>query len=249
MNVKKRNKFIKRISRILLFSSLKRKFRDKFMIPENYYEEIRKTYDIGDYTYLGRTTKIKNKKTKIGKYCSISSNIYIGTSNHTTTWLSTHPFCYDASEDHSYCGGIRASEKALIFRDFDKDIVKPITIKNDVWIGLNAIILDGVTINDGAVVAAGAVVTKDVPPYAVVGGVPARVIKYRFSEEIIKDLLELRWWDYPKDFVVNLPFDNVEECIKLLKENIKLRDLSNNKPVNGSKPLPEYAANLGGGGL
>ena len=74
---------------------------------------------------------------------------------------------------------------------------KPCIIGNDVWIGCNATILRGVTIGDGAIVAANAFVNKDVPPYAIVGGVPAKVLKYRFSENIITKLLHLKWWDFP----------------------------------------------------
>ena len=74
-------------------------------------------------------------------------------------------------------------------------------------------------IGDGAIIGAHSVVTHDVPPYAVVAGVPARVIKYRFTPEIIEKLLNLKWWDYPEDFIVNLPFDNIEKCIDLLEKN------------------------------
>ena len=99
-----------------------------------------------------------------------------------------------------------------------------VKINNDVYIGLNAIIMPGVTIGDGAVVGAGAVVTKDVPPYAIVAGVPAKVVKYRFEQPVIDKLLELKWWDYPKDFIVTLPFADVEKCIELLEENRHLKE-------------------------
>ena len=100
----------------------------------------------------------------------------------------------------------------------------PINIGNDVWIGTNAIVMDGVKINDGAIIGAGAIVTKEIPPYAIAVGVPAKVIKYRFSQEIIDKLMELRWWDYPEDFIVNeLPFDDIEKCIEILEKNKCLR--------------------------
>ena len=89
---------------------------------------------------------------------------------------------------------------------------------NDVWIGSRVMVVGGVTIGDGAVIAAGAVVTKDVPPYAVVGGVPAKVIRYRFSEDIVKFLEELEWW--------NLPESELKEHIELFqKEEVKIDDL------------------------
>ena len=79
--------------------------------------------------------------------------------------------------------------------------------------------MEGLTIGDGAVIGAGAVVTKDVPPYAVVGGVPAKVIKYRFDEDVIKELLEIKWWDLPEDKIKKIPFDtDIGESIRVMKE-------------------------------
>ena len=86
------------------------------------------------------------------------------------------------------------------------------------WIGLNAIIKDGVEVGDGAIIGCNAVVTKNVPPYAIMGGVPAKIISYRFRAEIIKELLELKWWYLPQEFVITLPFDDVEACIKKIKQ-------------------------------
>lgn len=95
---------------------------------------------------------------------------------------------------------------------------KKVIVGNDVWIGSRVMVVGGVTIGDGAVIAAGAVVTKDVPPYAVVGGVPAKVIRYRFSEDIVKFLEELEWW--------NLPESELKEHIELFqKEEVKIDDL------------------------
>lgn len=120
----------------------------------------------------------------IGRCCSIARGVRIGAENHDIDFVSTHPFI----TDRSYTG--------LDNLPSNKVENRRVTIGNDVWIGLNALVLGGVTIGDGAVIAAGAVVTKDVPPYAVVGGVPARVIKYRFSEDVCQALLKSRWWDY-----------------------------------------------------
>ena len=79
--------------------------------------------------------------------------------------------------------------------------------------------MEGLTIGDGAVIGAGAVVTKDVPPYAVVGGIPAKVIKYRFDEDVIKELLEIKWWDLPEDKIKQIPFDtDIRESIRVMKE-------------------------------
>ena len=97
------------------------------------------------------------------------------------------------------------------------DTQKPVFIGNDVWIGLNVVVMDGVSIGDGAVIGAGAVVTKDIPPYAIAVGVPAKVIKYRFSEDIIHRLLKTRWYDQPDEVIKKLPFDNIEKCLEILE--------------------------------
>lgn len=137
------------------------------------------------YEYLQIRCYEEKATLKIGKFCSIADNITIFLSgNHRTDWISTFPF-------------------AKLYQDIfhlqnpisNVSTHGNITIGNDVWIGSGATIMSGVTIGDGAVIATKAVVTKDVAPYSIVGGIPARLIKYRFNETIIKLLLELRWWD------------------------------------------------------
>ena len=131
---------------------------------------------------------INHDKLKIGKFCSIAygTKFLFNSANHTMRSLSTYPFpiFYDEWEH-----GIGA-DKAW---DNKGDIV----IGNDVWIGFEAVILAGVTIGDGAIIGARAVVTKDVPPYTIVGGVPAKPIRKRFSDEDIAALMALKWWDLP----------------------------------------------------
>ena len=138
---------------------------------------------VGDYTYIGGSNKIQNAT--IGKFCSIGSEVLIGLGIHPTNLKSTYPGFYTNSEYY------RVNKEY----EFNGDEYKQVNIGNDVWIGTRATILDGVNIGDGAIIATGAVVTKDVPPYAIVGGVPATVIKYRFTEERIKELLNELWWD------------------------------------------------------
>ena len=124
----------------------------------------------------------------IGKFCSIAcgAKFLFNSANHTQSSLSTYPF-------------------PLFFEEWNlekKDVTKSwdnkgnIIIGNDVWIGYEAVILAGVTIGDGAIIGTRAVVTKDVPPYTIVGGVPAKPIKKRFSEEIISKLLDIQWWNW-----------------------------------------------------
>lgn len=136
---------------------------------------------IGEYTYINGGYIYKSR---IGKFCSIGYGISIGPGEHYTERISTFPL----------------SNRALGQEDESEFVIKGLTIiGNDVWIGNNAIIMQGVKIGDGAVVAAGAVVTKNVPPYAIVGGVPAKILRYRFNDNIIEKLLQLKWWD--KDII------------------------------------------------
>lgn len=127
----------------------------------------------------------------IGKFCSIGCNarFLFNSANHTSSSLSTYPFPLFFEE-----WGL---EKKDVTDSWDNkgDIV----IGNDVWIGYEAVIMAGVTIGDGAIIGTRAVVTKDVPPYTIVGGIPAKPIRKRCSEETITALLELRWWDWPED--------------------------------------------------
>ena len=132
------------------------------------------TSNIGSYTYVGCNTHIT--KSNIGRYCSIANNVSIGQGEHPLDRVSTSSKFYIDP-----WGTLTAG---------DCDIA------SDVWVGVDAVILRGVRIGIGAVVAANAVVTKDVPPFAIVGGVPARLIRYRFSEAKQKLILESRWWEH-----------------------------------------------------
>lgn len=139
----------------------------------------------------------------IGRFCSINKNAKILV-NHTIDTVTTHPMLYSPfaelfkfKEDLLQKYGVYTAETdALIKMD---SVNRPVNIGNDVWIGANVSILPGITIGDGAVIGTGAVVTRDVEPYAVMGGVPARLIKYRFSREIREKLLEIKWWDWDID--------------------------------------------------
>lgn len=134
---------------------------------------------------------INHDKLKIGKFCSIAcgAKFIFNSANHTLSSLSTYPFPIFFEE-----WGLDIKDVALAW-DNKGDIV----IGNDVWIGYEAVIMAGVTIGDGAIIGTRAVVTKDVPPYTTVGGVPAKTIRKWFSEDTIGMLMELQWWDWPEE--------------------------------------------------
>lgn len=176
--------------------------------------------NVGEHTYISGYKRPRKEYVTIGKYCSIAREVKLGLGNHPSHLLSTHPFVYYNSEFVPFFVDIKAPDDRII----KIETFKKINIGNDVWIGSRAIIMDGVNIGDGAIIGANAVVTKDIPPYAIAVGSPARVVKYRFEPQIIQELLEIKWWDFPEDFIVNnLPFDNIEKCIEILQNNIHLR--------------------------
>lgn len=153
---------------------------------------------IGRYSY-GVMKHIHNPYLKeIGSFCSINKDANIGPINHPLSYISTNPILYrtilEASGEEMIPGVLNPGSGVDTFLvNGSKEII----IKNDVWIGTNTLIMPGVTIGNGAIIAGGAVVTKDVPDYAIVGGVPAKVIKYRFTKEEIKKLLTIKWWEWP----------------------------------------------------
>jgi acetyltransferase-like isoleucine patch superfamily enzyme len=144
---------------------------------------------IGNHSFVQKHSVVMNAA--IGKFCSIASKVSIGLGAHPTTMVSSHPAFYSVTQPltRSFC-------RTDSFPPF-----KRIEIGHDVWIGQGAMIIDGLKVGTGAVVAAGAIVTKDVPPYAIVGGVPAKVIKYRFNEEVREKLLTSKWWEMPDEWL------------------------------------------------
>lgn len=139
---------------------------------------------IGSYTYISRSALIQN--TIIGNYCSISHDVISGLGAHPIDLFSTSPVFYRERNPLN----ITVVTESIDFAEY-----KQIKIGNDVWIGARVIIMDGITIGNGAIVAAGAVVTKDVMPYSIVGGVPAKHIKYRASDVNIANYIKSAWWD------------------------------------------------------
>ena len=176
---------IKRLRRRIkkkMFPRSQRKIYTKDMLGDR--------YAIGAHTYGKPSVMSWNEGTSltIGKYCSISADvtIFLG-GEHRIDWVSTYPFSALWEEAKLISGHPSAKGDVII--------------GNDVWIGYGVTLLSGVTIGDGAAIGACSVVTRDVPPYAITAGNPAQVIRYRFDEETVQKLLQIKWWDWPDEKV------------------------------------------------
>lgn len=141
---------------------------------------------MGRYSYMGKNNSVCNAS--IGSFCSIASYCAIGGGDHAMDSISTSPVFYEGRNTFG-----------KHFSQIHKELNKPVTIGNDVWIGENVFINSGITIGDGAVIGAHSVVTHDVPPYAIVAGAPAKVIRYRFSDDQIGKLLSIKWWEWSEE--------------------------------------------------
>lgn len=163
--------------------------------------------EIGSFTYTGRYTTILHSK--IGSFSSISWGVSIGGADHDLKKVTTHDFLYNPAKG--------LLPEGYIPEEHYKD---DCNVGNDVWIGANASVLRGVTIGDGAVIGAGSVVTRDIEPYSVVVGSPAKVIKKRFKDDVIARLLKVEWWDFPIGIIrdhFDLFDDNPEITIEKLE--------------------------------
>lgn len=156
---------------------------------------------IGAYSYLRSGYELYGN-IEVGRFCSIGNNVIIGLDRHQhpTNWLSTS----------LYSGALSDKYESL------RSEVTKVTIGHDCWIARDAVLMDGIEIGNGAIVASRAVVTKNVPPYAIVAGVPAKVIKFRFSKEIINQLCELEWWQLDTKVLDGLSFENITLAIQEL---------------------------------
>lgn len=154
---------------------------------------------IGSYSYVNNS--LIRSHVEIGRFCSIGRNTSLGLGVHNYHNFSTHPIFDKGKEPISFV----SQNRRLI-------------IENDCWIGDKVMIVSGITLGTGCVVAAGSVVTKDVPPYAIVGGVPAKIIKYRFPDSVIKKLLTTQWWLYDIELLKQAPND-VEGFLNFLEKD------------------------------
>lgn len=144
---------------------------------------------LGDHSYVQSDALLH--QTDVGRYCSIASGAQIGLPPHDITWASSHPVF-----------GLRDTPLVQLYRrDNGWAEIPRTTLGHDVWVGHGALITAGVRIGHGAVIGAGAVVTRDVPPYAIVAGVPARLIRFRFEEDVRRRLLDAAWWDRGEDWI------------------------------------------------
>lgn len=175
---------------------------------------------IGAFTYF--VGPYVDSCTSIGRYCSIANGVRIGDPEHPTDWLSTSPFQYTparfgwhASAEQGQFTGVVPGHHGV------PRVTRPACIiGNDVWIGANAVIRRGVSIGDGAIVAAGAVVVKDVAPFDIVGGVPASVIRPRFDADVVARLLHTAWWRFSPAQLSGLPFHDVPAALDELERRI-----------------------------
>ena len=201
--------------------------------PVNLDGEVSMKGVVGAYSYARLNTTLSGVRS-IGRYCSIAESVTLGGGEHPTDWLSTLPFQYGAASvsnrwsqkrDHVYA--LRPKQPSLI------------KVGHDVWIGTKAVVLRGVTIGNGAIIGAGSVVTKDVPPYAIVAGVPARILRYRFEPELIERMQRVRWWNYTADSLLEVRFNNPGKA---------LDDVERLVAKGAAEPIPDRTVLLTRGG-
>lgn len=163
---------------------------------------------IGRYSYIGNNTNINH--TKIGNYCSIADRCIIGGGSHPYNWVSTSPVFY---------AGKNSLKKNYTKRAYNA--YKKILIGNDVWIGAGVYIKGGIKIANGSVIGMGSVVTKDVGPYEIWGGNPAKLIKKRFDDESIRTLNNIKWWEWEEELIQRFSeeVNDYKSFIEKVKEN------------------------------
>ncbi|HEX5865721.1 MAG TPA: CatB-related O-acetyltransferase [Casimicrobiaceae bacterium] len=163
--------------------------------------------------YFGMNENCFIARATAGSFCAFGARTAVNPFNHPMNWLSTHEFQYhpksfDWVEEYNEISRLERTP----------EMFRHVTIGNDVWTGHNVNVMAGVNVGDGAVIAAGSIVTRDVPPYAIVAGNPATVKRYRFPEATIERLLRVKWWDLELSQLSGLPFRDVERCLDMIEE-------------------------------
>ena len=182
-------------------------------------------FHIGAFSYINDNPYVRAVK-QFGRFCAVGPNLVVGMPEHSAQSLTPHIMFpnYDSAWANNFTDYANDNEEAInTIRLKQKEELKSkgmVTIGNDVWIGGNVTIMRGVTVGDGAIIAAGAVVVKDVPAYSIVGGVPAKIIKYRFSDDIIDKLLRLKWWEYGPDILKGCDVSDIEGTIEVLEKRV-----------------------------
>lgn len=169
---------------------------------------VRENCTIGKFTFVNDSTTFF-RDTTVGRYCSIGKFCEIGAPMHPVDWLTSSPVAFAAKRHFRNEGNI--------FPQSEFQQYHPTTIGSDVWIGSQCIVQGGVMIGHGAIVGAGAVVTKDVPPYAIVVGTPARILRYRFDEPTIARLLATQWWAREPEEIAKLDLTDVASALDTLE--------------------------------
>jgi acetyltransferase-like isoleucine patch superfamily enzyme len=163
--------------------------------------------------YSGMNENCFVARATVGAYCAIGARTAINPFNHPVDWLSINEFQYHPN----------SFDWVPEYREFERlertpDMFEHVTIGNDVWTGHNVNVMAGVSLGDGVIVGAGSVVTKNVPPYAIVAGTPARVVRMRFPDATIERLLRLKWWDLELSDLSGLPFRDIDRCLDRIEQ-------------------------------
>ena len=172
---------------------------------------------VGSYSYIGKGCRLN---AHIGKFCSIAPGVKVVVGTHSTEYLSSSPVFLSTQRQ---CG-ITFTENDVVEEELlvDKGQEIAVEIGNDVWIGENVLIKGGIKIGDGSVIGMGAVVTKDIEPFSIVGGVPAKMIRKRFSDEVIKNICQIKWWNWDENWLREhidyFRTNNIDVVIKEIKK-------------------------------
>lgn len=201
---------VQRIGTSRLFIEPPVRFQGPFVIRADTY--------IGAFTQFGREVEVQDAR--LGRYCEIGPGCLLGATGHPTTWLSVNAFQYKkaAWSWHSSANHNQVIDPAAgggpSFRGTTA------IIGNDVWIGANVVVLRGITIGDGAIISAGAVVTKDIAPYTIAGGIPAKAIRPRVADEMRDEHLALRWWRYSPNQLSGIPYNDPAAALAELRPRV-----------------------------